>query len=278
MSSRELLPVGRRLRLGLGLVIAAILALATLSLAFAGYGHIAGRSVRLKIAVEHEIVQVFVDCRLAHTAYLHDPETTLLDLGWLPEGRIVTIQIRGRKGPGFYEVSMEQGGAFQAIAYAGRFGAPVAMASGRLLVSDSFTGGGVQLGKEGCQPDAPSELPIAAAADRDPRAWRSDLPEAVISASERSSGVVASVLALSGALALLVLAVNARLKGSGAKWRALAALGDILLVVVLAFVVQDFAIAVVVCAIAGVCSLTVALWSLVGHDVTSLRRESSGKK
>ena len=245
-------------------------------LAVTAYAHIALTRVRLGVVVESEIVQVFVDCRLAHEAYTQAQELTPLDLGWLDRGDIVTVEVRGRQAPGYYEVQAIRDSHVEVVGKAGEYGRRLPMASGRVVFVRSFTVGGMSIGGLGCQPDS-NELALAASAARRPGKWRdAGLRNTVIRLAERLAPFVPQTLGLLAALALIALAVIGRVNArSKTLLRTAGATLDVVLALVLTLAGRDLNLAFDLCVALGVVSLLVLVWLLMAPDIGRNARAQS---
>jgi hypothetical protein len=262
------------LRRGAVLLIVFAMVLDTAILAISAYARVARDHVTVTVAVEHEIVQVFVNCELAHPAFTDTPAgSVVLPLGWLDRGDIITIQVRGRKRPGFYLVSMQHGSQSEQIAQGAAPGQPQRFRSGRVIFASSLTAGGRRLGALGCQPDSSARLEFASTMAGTPARWGggSRFP---IDAAHALSPVVPLVLAVIGALGLIGGAVFGKVQHGASSRRTfaqvLAALIDILFLVLSVLATEDFSIALSLCVVAGVGSLLAVLVWLLVDDIRGL--------
>jgi hypothetical protein len=177
-------------------VCATVIALAALVLT--SYERLARSDVQLGVLVDGEIVQVFVNCQLVYPAFTGTTgELASLDLGWLDREAAVTVQVRGRVDPGYYQVTLHRGSRSEVLASAGGFGDPVRVPAGRVAFDRSFTAGGRPIGSIGCQ-DAPQRFAFAAAAARTPQRWNGD-SNAAFDVADAVWPIIQCALALIGA-------------------------------------------------------------------------------
>jgi hypothetical protein len=264
-------PLRRR---ALALVVVLAIFLDAAVFAILAFEHRTRSHVQIAVLVEHEIVQVFVECRLVFPAYTANTAgPSSLDLGWLERGAIVTIQVRGRKPPGYYEVQLERGSQSETVARAGSFGHPVRIPSGRVDFARSFTAAGRDLGDLGCQSDSPVQLAFAADAAHASGRWNGG-SGVVLDVANRLSPVVPWALALIGAVGLILAAVSGRVRGTGPSRRVLArglgAVVDLVIALFWVLAARDFNVAFGLCVVAGIGSLLAVLWWLVLDDLRNV--------
>jgi hypothetical protein len=250
--------------------------IALASFALTSYERLARGHIELDVLVEGEIVQVFVNCQLVYPAYTDTTgEPASLDLGWLDREATVTIQVRGRIHPGYYEVTLRHDSRSERVASAGRFGDPVQVPSGRVTFDRSFTAGGRLLGRIGCQ-DAPIRFAFAAAAARTPQRWNG-YSNVAFELANALWPVMRYALALIGAGGLLA-ALLGRVRGASSAHSALVALlvaaAELVLAVAPAIVTHNLNVAFDVCTGIGACCLAgLCGWLLTG-DIQHLRSRS----
>lgn len=261
------------MRRALALLVTLAIVLDIAIFALIGFVHMTRSRVRVRIAVEHEIVQVFVNCQLAHAAYVGGgAAATYLELGWLRQDAIVTIQVRGRRLPGYYEIDLERDSQVLQVARVGGFGQPLSLPSGRVVFARSYTAAGRPLGALGCQSDAPTRLAFASAASEGSGLWSG--PSPALSAVTNLSSVVPWVMALIGAVGLMLAAVLGKIGGGEPGEGRAPALGagvDIALALLCALVTKSFDVVFGLCVGAGIVSLLVILKWLVSSDIGALR-------
>lgn len=263
-------------RRGAALLLGLAVLLDVMIFAAVGYANLTKDHVRVRIVVEHEIVQVFVNCQLVRGAYTGDPQgPAWLDLGWLDPGDILTLQVRGRKLPGYYELSLEHDSSFERVAAAGGYGRPLRLPSGRVIFARSYTAGGRAIGELGCQSDAPAPLPFAASAAKSYGRWGGG-SGAALELATRLFPIVPWVLALIGAMGLIIATILGRVQRDDARRKTMLrtafATVDIVLALVWALATADFNLAFLLCIVAGVGSLLLVLTWLLAED---LRKVSS---
>jgi hypothetical protein len=259
------------------LVVVCAIVIAPAAFALTSYERLTRGHIELYVLVSREIVQVFVNCQLVYPAYTGTTGgPASLDLGWLDREATVTVQVRGRIRPGYYEVTLARGSRSELLASAGRFGDPVQVPSGRVTFDRSFTAGGRLLGGIGCQ-DAPLRFAFAAAAARTPRQW-SGHSNVAFELANALWPLMRCALALIGAGGLIAAALLGRVRGASSTHGALVgwlvAAAELVLALVTAIATHNFNTAFDVCTGIGACCLTGLGGWLLSGDIRQLRRES----
>jgi hypothetical protein len=268
-------------RLGLALLLAIAMLVGGTTSGLASYEHLARSDVGLSLLVEDEIVQVFVNCQLvsAYTGTAGAPAP--LDLGWLERGAIVTVQVRGRKLPGYYEVAFQHGSRTELIVGDGSYSNPVLLPAGRVALDRSFTADGRDLGDTGCQTDAPFPLAFAAAAARTPSHFN-DHANVAFDLANALSPDLPPVLALIGASGLIAAVAVSRVRRASSSRRvavrALAATAELVLVLLLALAALDYNAASHVCVLVGIVCLVAVCWWLVVPVAQQPRSDSRASR
>jgi hypothetical protein len=119
--------------------------------------------VQVVFSGEAAIVQVFVECRLAYAFVGERAEGEHVDLGWLKNESIVTVQTRGRKRRGHLALAYKRNSVSVPLVV-GAAGEP-ALPADRAGPASSWRVGGHQFlrGDLGCQQDLPHHFRLASA-------------------------------------------------------------------------------------------------------------------
>jgi len=260
-------PLVRRL---MALGIAAALVLDMSIFALVGYAHVTRTHVLVKVTSEHEIMQVFVNCRLAYYYRSELPVDRTIDLGFLEKEDVLTFQIRGQKHSGFLQLSYLHDDAPASIYRYGTAVHPLLLGAGRVAAAESWTVGGRRLGIEGCQADAPHPLAFATP-DAGPWKHNTSLPLAFATSIGK---IIPWILAILGATVVAVGAIADRIAGKGSNLgvvaRGLLALTGVAVAVVWAVAVQNFSVAFGLCVGTGAASLLAAVVWLLADDICRL--------
>jgi hypothetical protein len=260
--------MSRALRLGpcrrriLALIVA-LMAVADVAIfAVAGYAHTSRTHARLSISSD-EIVQVFVNCRLAYVYEKRGAATETPDLGWIAKSATLTFQVRSFQALGYYELAFSHDGHAVQVDARGTPSHNVLLPPTRVLFKRSFVAAtGARLGDQGCQKDASPQLAFAESAGGN---WDSGTQEPFVLANAFAP-VVPWALAVFGAIFLVVAAVLDRARqGHGPIARIVAAVD--MVSAASSLMAQDFALAAGLCIAAGIGSLLALFYWLLAEDL-----------
>jgi hypothetical protein len=215
---------------------------------------------------EAAIVQVFVECRLAYAFVRERAEDEHVDLGWLKNESIVTVQTRGRKRRGHLALAYEQNSVSASLAGGGA-GEP-ALPTNRAGPTTSWRVGGHQFLRDlGCQQDLPRHFRFASASAPN---WTE--------ASARSlgrviavAGAIPKVLAIFGLAWLLAAAFVGRTRGErlrrGTAAGVLLVAAEIAIEILGSVAANYFPLAFALCIFVGAAGLVLLLLWLLRADI-----------
>jgi hypothetical protein len=262
MTSRQL----ARRAAALGIVVALVLDIGILVVD--GYAQTTRTHVEVSVVAEHEIIQVFVDCKLAYV-YASAAAPRHYDLGWLGDGDILTFQVRGLKRPGYYRLSFQHGSQRVLVSSRGQPGHPVSVGAGQVAVAGSWMVDGRKLGEQGCQADAPQHLTFAT-----PNAGRWQKSASLFGAAHSLARVIPWFLAVLGAIVVAGGALADRLREENARVgivaRSLFAAAGLAVGLLYTVATESVGVAFALCVGAGVGTLVIALFWLLRDDVRRL--------
>lgn len=222
--------------------------------------------VQVVFSGEAAIVQVFVECRLAYAFARERAEGEHVDLGWLKNESIVTVQTRGRKRRGHLVLAYERNSVSASLA-GGAAGEPPLPAD-RAGPASSWRVGGHQFLRDlGCQQDLPHHLPFASASAPN---WTE--------ASARSlgrviavAGAIPKVLAIFGLGWLLAAVFVGRTRGERLRHRTAAGLlllaAEIAIEILGSIAANDFPLAFALCIVVGAGGPVLLLLWLLRADI-----------
>lgn len=253
----------------LALAIASALILDMSIFAVVGYAHITRTRVTIELRGEHEIVQVFVNCKLAYFRRTDGAFKHAVDLGWLAKEDVLTFQVRSQKRSGHLKLSFLHDGQRTLVFQRGSSAHLLLLGAGRVDVANSWTVGGRRIGSQGCQADAPQRLAFATASAGP---WKHS--SAPFGLAEALAGVIPWVLAIMGASVVVAGAIVDRTKVDrstlGVLARSVVALAGISVAMVWAVATQSFSLAFGLCVAVGVVSLLATIAWLLGDDLRRL--------
>lgn len=255
------------LRWLLATVISTALVAQAMSLLIAHEAKANRAHVQVVFSGEAAIVQVFVECRLAYAFVRERAEGEHVDLGWLKNESIVTVQTRGRKRSGHLVLAYERNSVSTSLAGAGA-GEP-ALPTNRAGPAGSWRVGGHQLlrGDLGCQQDLPHHLRLAGVSAPN---WTE--------ASARSlgrviavAGAIPKVLAIFGLAWLLAAVFVGRTRGErlrrGTAAGVLLVAAEIAIEIFGSIAANYFPLAFALCIVVGVGGLVLLLLWLLRADI-----------
>jgi len=232
-----------------------------------GYAHVTRVPVKVDLAAEHEIVQVFVNCKLAY--YSVGTVHRSYDLRWLRKGDILTFQIRGLKRGGYYHLSFSDGARVVPVSSRGGPEKPVSIGAGEVGFAGSWTVDGRKLGEQGCQADASQQLAFAK-----PRAGQWQRGSWVFAKVHSLAQMIPWLLAALGALAVATGALADRLHEqrarSGFPARVIFAAAGLAVAILSALATESFNAVFALCVAAGVGLLLMASVWLLKDDIRRL--------
>jgi hypothetical protein len=258
-----------RLRRIMAIAIALAVVVDVLIFIAVGYAHLTRTHVTIRVTDDNEIVQVFVNCRLA-AVYRHEGLTVASeDLGWLRTDDIVTFQVRGWRSVGYYELSLDHDSVVERIGAQGTATQAAVIAPDRVVFASSTTASGRRLGGSGCQSDTPTPLPFATSTAG---GW-GGARGVPLELAAKLAPIIPWMLAFVGALVLAVVAIrdwrrSHRLRRVTVAQTVFAMLGAT--VSVASVTSSDFGLAFAVCVAAGACSLAIASYRLMADDLSAL--------
>jgi len=258
-----------RLRWLLATVISTALVAQAMSLLIAHEAKANRAHVQVVFSGEAAIVQVFVECRLAYAFVRERAEGEHVDLGWLKNESIVTVQTRGRKRRGHLALAYERNSVFASLAGAGGAAGEPALPTNRAGPASSWRVGGHQFlrGDLGCQQDLPHHLRLAGASAPN---WTE--------ASARSlgrviavAGAIPKVLAIFGLAWLLAAVFVGRTRGErlrrGTAAGVLLVAAEIAIEILGSIAANYFPLAFALCIVVGVGGLVLLLLWLLRADI-----------
>jgi hypothetical protein len=222
--------------------------------------------VKLSIAGDEEVVQVFVGCKLAYVYQGRGQAVETPDLGWIAKSDILTFQVRSLQALGYYQLAFSHDAHTVQVQARGMPSEHVLQAEDRVIYKSSFVAAtGAPLGKLGCQKDASPLLALAESPSSHGRWDRG--PQTAFAAASALEPIVPRALAVVGAVFLIGAAVLGRAKqGHGPIARIVFAVVDVVLAMS-SLVAQDFALAAALCIVAGIGSLVAVLYWLLVEDL-----------
>jgi hypothetical protein len=224
------------------------------------------RHIQVVFSGERAIVQVFVECRLAY-ASAEERVDEHVDLGWLKNESIVTIQTRGRKRPGRLALAY-QTDSFRVPVVGDAAVAPErALPADRAGLAESWRVGGHESFRGlGCQRDVPHFAFASASAPNWREASASSLKLVIAFAS-----AIPKVLAIFGLAWLLAAVFVARARGERLRRRTAAGVllvaAELAIEVLGSIAANDFPLAFALCIVVGAGALVVLLLWLLRADI-----------
>jgi hypothetical protein len=254
------------LRWLLATVISTALVAQAMSLLIAHEAKANRAHVQVVFSGEAAIVQVFVECRLAYAFVRERAEGEHVDLGWLKNESIVTVQTRGRKRRGHLALAYEQNSVSASLAGGGA-GEP-ALPTNRAGPASSWRVGGHQFLRDlGCQQDLPHHFRFASAsAPNWTEGSAGSLSRVIVVA-----GAIPKVLAIFGLAWLLAAAFVGRTRGErlrrGTAAGVLLVAAEIAIEILGSIAANYFPLAFALCIVVGVAGLVLLLLWLLRADI-----------
>jgi hypothetical protein len=254
------------LRWLLATVISTALVAQAMSLLIAHEAKANRAHVQVVFSGEAAIVQVFVECRLAYAFVRERAEGEHVDLGWLKNQSIVTVQTRGRKRPGHLVLVYERNSVSASLAGGAAREPP--LPADRAGPASSWRVGGHQFLRDlGCQQDLPHHLRFASASAPN---WTE--------ASARSlgrviavAGAIPKVLAIFGLAWLFAAVFVGRTRGERLRRGTAAGLllvaAEIAIEILGSIAANDFPLAFALCILVGAGGLVLLLLWLLRADI-----------
>jgi hypothetical protein len=222
--------------------------------------------VQVVFSGEAAIVQVFVECRLAYAFVRERAEDEHVDLGWLKNESIVTVQTRGRKRPGHLTLAYERNSV--SVSLAGGAGGERALPADRAGPASSWRVGGHQFLRDlGCQQDLPRHFHLASASAPN---W-TEASAKSLGGVIAVAGAIPKVLAIFGLAWLLAAVFVGRTRGErlrrGTAAGALLVAAEIAIEIVGSIAANDFPLAFALCIVVGAGGLVLLLLWLLRADI-----------
>jgi hypothetical protein len=254
------------LRWLLAALILAALAAQAVSLPVAHEAKANRRHIQVVFSGERAIVQVFVECRLAY-AFAGERADEHVDLGWLKNESIVTIQTRGRKQPGRLALAYQHGSVRVSVVGGDPAVAERALPADRAGLARSWRVGGHESFRDlGCQQDLPHFGFASASAPN----WR-EASARSLSLVIAFAGAIPKVLAIFGLAWLLAAVFVGRARGERLRRRTAAGVllvaAELVIELLGSIAANDFPLAFALCIVVGAGALVVLLLWLLRADI-----------